>query len=115
MAVTKKFPASVITEAYSLGLRDFGENYVQEFETKWADCSGLAGARFHLIGHLQSNKTAKAIELFQVIQTVDTVKLARRLAEVSAPNRAVTVFALAQGSGWSQAASVAPRSLSWLR
>ena len=83
VAVTKKFPASVIIEAYALGLRDFGENYVQEFETKSADCGRLDGARFHLIGHLQSNKTAKAIELFQIIQTVDTAKLARRLGEQS--------------------------------
>jgi len=83
IAVTKKFPASVIREAYGLGLRDFGENYVQEFETKAQDCSGLQAARFHLIGHLQSNKTSKALELFQVIQTVDTAKLARRLAEQS--------------------------------
>ena len=79
IAVTKKFPASVIREAYDLGLREFGENYVQEFEGKYPEVSGLAGARFHLIGHLQSNKTKKAAELFQVIQTVDSVKLARRL------------------------------------
>src|SRR5205823_185182 len=79
LAVTKKFSPSVITDAYAHGLRNFGENYVQEFETKWPACSGLEDARFHLIGHLQSNKTAKAIELFRVIQTVDTVKLARRL------------------------------------
>ena len=87
IAVTKKFPAAVIQEAYQLGLRDFGENYVQEFETKSPDCAGLEGARFHLIGHLQSNKTAKALELFQVIQTVDSPKLARRLAEHSERSR----------------------------
>lgn len=79
LAVTKKFPASVIEEAYNLGLRDFGENYVQEFEDKAASVAGLAGARFHLIGHLQSNKVRKAVELFQVIQTVDSPKLAARL------------------------------------
>jgi len=84
IAVTKKFPASVIVEAYTAGLRDFGENYVQEFEGKAPECSHLEGARFHLIGHLQSNKTAKAIELFQVIQTIDSTKLARRVAEQSA-------------------------------
>ena len=83
IAVTKKFPASVVRDAYEAGLRDFGENYVQEFETKSPDCAGLDGARFHLIGHLQSNKTAKALELFQVIQTVDSPRLARRLAEQS--------------------------------
>jgi PLP dependent protein len=81
LAVTKIFPASVILEAYDLGLRDFGENYVQEFEDKAPAVRGLAGARFHLIGHLQSNKSKKAAELFDAIQTVDAPKLARRLNE----------------------------------
>lgn len=79
LAVTKVFPASAILDAYALGMRDFGENYVQEFESKAEAVRGLQGARFHLIGHLQSNKTKKAAELFDVIQTVDTSKLARRL------------------------------------
>jgi pyridoxal phosphate enzyme (YggS family) len=79
LAVTKKFPAALICEAYQLGVRDFGENYVQEFEGKHADVAGLTDARFHLIGHLQSNKTRRASELFHVIQTVDSAKLARRL------------------------------------
>jgi pyridoxal phosphate enzyme (YggS family) len=81
LAVTKKFPASVIEEAYSLGLREFGENYVQEFDIKRAELKSSEGARFHLIGHLQSNKSKKAAEIFQVIETVDTPKLARRLDE----------------------------------
>src|SRR5580658_7100122 len=81
LAVTKIFPASVIQEAYDLGLRDFGENYVQEFEEKAPAVRGLAGARFHLIGHLQSNKSKRAAELFDDIQTVDAPKLARRLNE----------------------------------
>jgi len=81
LAVTKVFPASVIREAFDLGLREFGENYVQEFEGKSAAVADLAGARFHLIGHLQSNKSRKAAELFHVIQTVDSPKLARRLDE----------------------------------
>ena len=79
LAVTKIFPAEAIQEAYALGLREFGENYVQEFEGKAPSVSALPGARFHLIGHLQSNKAAKAAELFQVVQTVDSAKLARRL------------------------------------
>ena len=79
LAVTKVFPSAVIRQAYELGLREFGENYVQEFEGKAPEVSGLAGARFHLIGHLQSNKASRAAELFQVVQTVDSVKLARRL------------------------------------
>ena len=79
LAVTKIFPASAIRDAYQLGMREFGENYVQEFEGKFPDVSDLEGTRFHLIGHLQSNKSAKAAELFQVVQTIDSAKLARRL------------------------------------
>jgi hypothetical protein len=79
LAVTKVFPAAAIREAYELGLREFGENYVQELENKWPEVADLSHARFHLIGHLQSNKSKKAAELFQVIQTVDSPKLARRL------------------------------------
>lgn len=81
IAVTKVFPAAIIREAYEAGLRDFGENYVQEFESKAPEVQDLVGARFHLIGHLQSNKTKKAAELFSVIQTIDSPKLARRLDE----------------------------------
>ena len=79
LAVTKVFPAQVIRDAYALGLREFGENYVQEFEGKLPEIRDLTGARFHLIGHLQTNKSSRAAELFQSIQTVDSAKLARRL------------------------------------
>jgi hypothetical protein len=85
LAVTKIFPAAILREAYDLGLRDFGENYVQEFEDKAPQLADLADARYHLIGHLQSNKTKKAMELFQVVQTVDSAKLARRLNESPRP------------------------------
>ncbi len=85
IAVTKKFPATVTLEAFALGLRHFGENYVQEFEGKYAALQSLAGAEFHLIGHLQSNKTRIAAELFQVIETVDSEKLARRLDQAGKP------------------------------
>lgn len=83
LAVTKVFPASAIAEAYALGMREFGENYVQEFEGKYPEVQGLAGARFHLIGHLQSNKSRKAAELFDCIHTIDSPKLARRIAEAA--------------------------------
>ena len=79
LAVTKVFPADVILEAHALGLRDFGENYVQEFEGKFPAVSHLEGAKFHLIGHLQSNKARKASELFSYIHTVDSAKLAGRI------------------------------------
>src|SRR5215467_13004332 len=85
LAVTKIFPADAIRAAYDLGLRDFGENYVQEFEGKAPLVADLAGSRFHLIGHLQSNKSARAAELFQTIQTVDSAKLARRLDSAGHP------------------------------
>lgn len=85
LAVTKVFPVSVIEEAYAHGLREFGENYVQEFEGKAPAAGRLEGARFHLIGHLQANKSKRAAELFQTIQTVDSPRLARRLNESGRP------------------------------
>lgn len=85
LAVTKVFPVEVLLEAYALGMREFGENYVQEFERKYPSVGECHGARFHLIGHLQSNKARKAAEMFDVIQTVDTGKLARRLGEADKP------------------------------
>lgn len=85
LAVTKVFPAAVIEDAYALGMREFGENYVQEFADKHPLVKHLDGARFHLIGHLQSNKARRAAELFDVIQTVDSPKLARKLDEVGKP------------------------------
>ncbi|MDQ2899552.1 MAG: YggS family pyridoxal phosphate-dependent enzyme [Acidobacteriota bacterium] len=85
LAVTKVFPAAAILDGYELGLRDFGENYVQEFAEKSPGLAGLEGTRYHLIGHLQSNKSAKAAELFQVIQTVDSAKLATRLNALGKP------------------------------
>lgn len=88
VAVTKKFPAEVIRDAYALGLRCFGENYVQEFEAKRAklvqgNAALLQDAEFHLIGHLQSNKARVAAALFHTIETVDSGKLARRLDEAA--------------------------------
>jgi len=85
IAVTKKFSADVIREAYNAGVRIFGENYVQEFEAKHPSVADLADAEFHLIGHLQSNKARPAAELFRVIQTVDSEKLARRLDSMAKP------------------------------
>jgi pyridoxal phosphate enzyme (YggS family) len=111
VAVTKKFPAATIREAYQLGLRDFGENYVQEFEEKRAELSTiLDSARFHFIGHLQSNKAKKAAEIFGVIHTVDSAKLARRLnAELDqAPGRGLDVLIEVKLSGEPSKAGVAP-------
>jgi pyridoxal phosphate enzyme (YggS family) len=79
MAVSKTFSAEAIRAAYEAGLRTFGENRVQEFATKAADVPNLKDARFHLIGHLQSNKAAKAVELFDQIDSVDSLRLAAKL------------------------------------
>jgi pyridoxal phosphate enzyme (YggS family) len=79
LAVTKVFGPEMIRDAWALGLREFGENYIQEMERKAPVVADLAGTRFHLIGHLQSNKTKKAAQLFSSIDTVDTAKLAARL------------------------------------
>jgi pyridoxal phosphate enzyme (YggS family) len=87
IAVTKKFGPQVILDAYELGLRHFGENYVQEFEIKHPAVAHLSAACFHLIGHLQSNKARVAASLFQSIHTIDSEKLARRLNENLDPSR----------------------------
>jgi PLP dependent protein len=90
MAVSKTYPAETLAEAAALGLRLFGENRVQEFTAKALRAAelwkGLAGEkpRVHLIGHLQSNKSAKAAELFDGVDAVDSLRLAERLNETAA-------------------------------
>ena len=82
VAITKVFPAAAIREAYEAGIRHFGENYVQEFEAKAPEVADLAEATFHFVGHLQSNKARRAAELFQVIQTVDSGKIAIKINDI---------------------------------
>lgn len=79
MAVSKTHPPERIREAYVAGMRLFGENRVQEFAGKAAALADLAGAAWHMIGHLQTNKASKAAELFGAIDSVDSVKLAEKL------------------------------------
>lgn len=79
MAVSKGFPQDSVAEAYDAGIRRFGENRVQEFLAKKPGLSRLSGATWHLIGHLQSNKATRAVELFDAIDSVDSLRLARRL------------------------------------
>lgn len=90
VAVTKTFAAQTIREAYAVGLRDFGESRIQEAAFKQEQLRDLADIRWHLIGHLQSNKAKKALEMFHWIHTCDSLKLARRLdrlvAEASFPS-----------------------------
>lgn len=79
MAVSKTFPPEMIREAYGAGIRVFGENRVQEFLGKAGAVRDLADAEWRLIGHLQSNKAAKAVELFSAVESLDSVRLAERL------------------------------------
>lgn len=83
MAVSKTFPPESIRQAYEAGIRNFGENRVQEFATKAQTLTSLPDADWHLIGHLQSNKAGKAIELFSAIDSVDSLRLAEKLNAAS--------------------------------
>jgi hypothetical protein len=78
VAVSKTHPAEIIRQAIVAGVTDLGENRVQEAEAKIPEV-GRQGARWHLIGHLQSNKARRAVELFDVIHSLDSAALARRL------------------------------------
>jgi PLP dependent protein len=80
VAVSKTHPAETLREAIAAGVRVFGENKVQEAEGKIAEIG--RGAEWHLIGHLQSNKARKAVQLFDVVHSVDSVDLARRLERI---------------------------------
>ena len=78
IGVSKTHPASAIREGYEAGVRHFGENRIQEWEGKRAGTEGLE-ATWHLIGHLQGNKTARAARLFHSIDSVDDFPIAQRL------------------------------------
>jgi pyridoxal phosphate enzyme (YggS family) len=79
MAVTKTHPPERIRQAYEAGLRLFGENRMQEFAGKTSALANLSGAEWHMIGHLQTNKAGKTVELFSAVDSVESVKLAEKL------------------------------------
>src|SRR5205085_4549582 len=81
VAVSKTHPAELVREAIAAGVADFGENRVQEAEGKIPEV-GRNKARWHLIGHLQSNKARRAVELFDVIHSLDSAALASRLNRI---------------------------------
>jgi hypothetical protein len=101
VAVAKTHPQEAVRAAFAAGVRDFGENRVQEAEPKAAATADLAaaGLRWHLVGHLQSNKARKAASLFGLVHSVDSLELGRRLArigvEASRPVRALVQVDLA--------------------
>lgn len=111
MAVSKTFPAERIREAYTAGQRIFGENRVQEFAEKAPQLADLNGANFHLIGHLQSNKSAKAVEIFHAVDSVDSLKLAERLnAAAEKLGKLLPILLEVNIGGEEQKAGLAPDS-----
>jgi PLP dependent protein len=107
VAVTKTFPASTIRQVVSTGLQDIGESKVQEAEAKIAELGAIA--RWHLIGHLQSNKVKKAVQLFDVIQSVDSLKLAEEInKQASAISKTIDCLIEVNCSGEKQKYGVAP-------
>jgi PLP dependent protein len=84
VAVTKAFPVSLMNSAYEAGFSILGESRVQETEKKLPEFKYLEKSELHLIGHLQSNKVKKAIEIYDVIQSVDSIKIAGKINRVAA-------------------------------
>ncbi len=87
IAVTKMHPVAAIAEAVALGVTHIGENKVQEFDSKQPEWSALRTSRplhAHLIGHLQSNKAARAAAIFDTVDSVDSLRLAQRLETAAA-------------------------------
>jgi hypothetical protein len=95
VAVTKLQPAAAVQEALDAGVRHIGENYVPEAEGKFPHIQWPDGVTRHLIGHLQGNKAARAIGTFDLIQSVDSLRLARKLNTV-ASDRGIIVPVLVE-------------------
>ena len=87
VAVSKTQPAERVRDAWRLGQRAFGENYVQEAAAKQASLGDLDGVEWRLIGPLQSNKAAQAAAVFDAVESVDRLKIAERLSAARSPQR----------------------------
>lgn len=111
VAVSKTFDADAIRPVLQTGQRVFGENRVQEAAGKWPELrKKFAGVELHLIGPLQSNKTAEAVALFDVIETVDREKIAREIAkEIARQGRTPRLYVQVDIGEEEQKAGVAPR------
>lgn len=83
VAVTKQVPVLAMRSAYAAGLRDFGENRIQETIEKQEALKDLSGLTWHFIGHLQSNKVLKAVQHFDWIQSIDSLALAQRIDRIA--------------------------------
>jgi pyridoxal phosphate enzyme (YggS family) len=111
MAVSKTWPPDHIREAYTAGLRVFGESRVQEFAGKAASLNDLRDVEWHMIGHLQTNKAAKAAELFNTIDSVDSLRLAERLDDTAGKlGKKLPVLLEINGGGEAAKSGLAPQS-----
>lgn len=95
IAISKTHPAALVNEAIQLGATDIGENRVQEAEQKINEV-GRTAARWHLVGHLQANKARRAVQLFDVIHSLDSLELARRLDRLCAEEQRADLSVLIQ-------------------
>jgi pyridoxal phosphate enzyme (YggS family) len=112
LAVSKTVEPARICQAYETGIRVFGENRVQEFEEKATSVASLGGCEWHMIGHLQTNKAAKAAELFQAVDSLDSLRLAEKLnAAASALSRRLKVLIEINLGGEAAKSGVAPKSV----
>ena len=113
LPVTKYVDVDVIRALWSLGLRDFAENRVQEALAKVDACSDLDGARFHFIGHLQRNKARRSVEAFHSLHALDSVRLARDLERhlEATPERTFDIWVEVNVSGEDQKTGLAATEL----
>ena len=111
MAVSKVVEPERIRQAYQAGIRVFGENRVQEFADKASALADLKEAEWHLIGHLQTNKAKKAVELFQAVDSVDSLRLAEKLNQAAEQgNKTLPVLIEINAGGEESKSGVAPDS-----
>ena len=113
VAITKKQPSNIIAEAYSAGLTIIGENRVQEAETKFAEIPGIASKLTkRLVGHLQSNKINKSLNLFDTVDSVDSLKLADKIGiKALSLNRNIPILLEVNTSGESNKFGFNPRAI----
>ena len=93
VAVSKTFPSDLIAAAHAAGVRHFGENWVQEAQDKLPSLTGLQPRpTWHMVGHLQANKAKKALDLFDIVQSVDSVRLGETLARRAGAKRVAVLL-----------------------
>ena len=111
VAATKDVPASMIKEAVSAGIADIGENKIQEAEPKYDEMKNLR-VTWHMIGHLQTNKVKKALEMFSVIQSVDSTHLADDInKKAGKADKKVEVFIEVNTSGEASKYGIIPEKV----